>query len=138
MIKNKWFQMLVVAGVAFSVGKFSSNIKSQKTENTKQTESSTQKNDVVIKRETLRPDGTRIITTRVDKTQKENSSKLESKKTEIVTETRPKFMIGYSYGTRHQTHGVQVQRRIFGETYLGGQIQFGSQGDLLVIFSTGF
>ena len=120
------------------MGKFSSNVKSIKTDNTKQTESSTQKNDVVIKRETVRADGTRIITTRVDKTQRDNSSKLESKKTEIVSDPRPNFMVGYSYGTRHQTHGVQVQGRVFGETYLGGQIQFGSQGDLLVILSTGF
>lgn len=138
MIKNKYFQFLVIGAVAFSVGKFSSNVVSDKTEENKTAETSTQKNDVVIERETVRPDGTRIVTKRIDKTQKDKSSQVESKSREIVNEPRPNFMIGYSYGVRNQSHGIQVQKRLVGELYFGPQFQFDGKSEVYLILSYGF
>jgi hypothetical protein len=137
LIFNKYVQMIIVAGVFFAIGKFSTP-DIQRIEENKSSESSSTKNDVVIERSTTRPDGTIIVTKRIDKTQKEKSSQSETKNVEIINSSLPNFMIGYTYGTQNKEHGIQIQKRLVGSLYFGAQTKFSNQGEVYLILSYGF
>lgn len=137
LIFNKYVQLIIVAAAFFFIGKLS-NPDIKRTEESKSAETSTQRNDVVIERETVRPDGTRIVTKRIDKTQKEKSLQTESKREEIINNSRPTYLFGYTYGVKGKDHGFQVQKRLFSDVYFGVGSQFRSDSEVYLILNVGF
>lgn len=137
MLKNKWFHFILIAAISFSVGKFSDNTLTKKTVEVKSSEVSTQKNNVVIERETVRKDGTRIITRRTDNTVKESLIKNESKREEVIKQLRPNYLFSYNHGMKDNS-GAGIQKRLFGEVYFGVQTQFRNHNETHLVLSIGF
>lgn len=137
LIFNKYVQLIIVATAFFFIGKLS-NPDIKRTEENKSAETSAQRNDVVIEREITRADGTRIVTKRIDKTQKEKSLQTESKREEVINNSRPTYLFGYTYGVKGKDHGFQVQKRLFADVYFGVGSQFKSNSEVYLILNVGF
>lgn len=120
--------VLVFGAVCFSAGKFLSPAKvetkevekivyKERTDTTKRTD----------KKETIHPDGTRVIETVTDtKRTKDRSADIEKSK-ESVTTNRKDWLVTIGYAPATYAYGVQsytlsIQRRMFSEVYLGAYV----------------
>lgn len=141
---------VVLCLVCFSAGKFltSPKVDIKEVEKIVYKERSTTKTDTnhtVDKKETIKPDGTRIIET------SSSTQRTSDKKTDIdtakdsskshVTESRPDWHITATYipvmyGHSIQSYGLDIQRRIFSEMYLG--VSVSTQKTIGVSIGIGF
>lgn len=141
---------LLVGVLCFSAGKFltSPKIETKEVEKIVYKESSTTKTNTdrtIDKKETIKPDGTRIIETvsstkRTTDNKTDKDAKSETSKSS-TTESRPDWHITATYfptmyGHSERTYGLDIQRRIFSEVYLGASVT--SQKTIGVSIGIGF
>lgn len=119
---------IMVGAICFSAGKFSTPAKIETKEVEKivykERTDTTKKTD---KKETIHPDGTRVIETVTEtKRTKDKSADIETKK-ETATTNRKDWLvtIGYApatYAKSEQSYSLSIQRRMFSEVYLGAYV----------------
>lgn len=126
--------MVVIAAVSFSAGKFFSpaevvvkEVENKKTDTTRDTK----------KKETVLPDGTRIIET--DTTTKRTTDSNKAKDTTVTN--RPAYRVNAIYfpkvGQFQDQNGIlDIQKHMFGELYLG--VSVSTQKTIGVSISIGF
>ena len=133
--------VLLFGALCFSAGKFLSPAKVE----TKEVErivykERTDTTKKVDKKETIHPDGTRVIETASEtKRVKDTSADIESQK-ETKTTSRPDWRVSLnyvpSYSNHVQIYGLDIQRRVFSEIYVGAFVN--TQKQIGLSISMGF
>jgi hypothetical protein len=108
MNKNSLIIILVVAAVAYGLGRYATPAKAVTVEKeAKAVDTST------TTRETIKKDGTVI-----KEVIKNNIVKVERDKSQLVISKKPDWKVSVSYDTK-QHYGVEVQRRVLGAVFVG-------------------
>ncbi len=142
--------ILIVAAVAFSIGRFSSpsKVEIKQVDRIVYQERETKEKDQNVtrtERETKLPDGTIIKEkTEVKETQTHSEKKTQGENLKISSqkvETRPSWNVGLGYEIPiedvHRVHySITVQRRLFSEVYLGGMVA--TDKTIGIVISLGF
>ncbi len=124
--------VIAVAVVAFSLGRFASpkSVETKEVEKIVYVESKKKEREQsVTEKETRLPDGTVIKEkTKETKVRSESEKEVQSLKvSESKTTNRPSWRIGFGYEVPSEDlhevyYSLTIERRLFGEIYLGGMV----------------